>query len=145
MDSQTFVDFRNAFIEEMNQISDTKSVEYTISNEDRLFNFKNVGARTGIKPEQALMTYVLKHMDAICNDAKTGKVVSDETILQRAYDVCNYMILYAALKLEKETEDKPNHDNNKSNESGTEAGDSMRIRTSYSEPPKWEGLPECKL
>ena len=145
MDSQTFVDFRNAFIEEMNQISDTKSVEYTISNKDRLFNFKNVGARTGIKPEQALMTYVLKHMDAICNDAKTGKVVSDETILQRAYDVCNYMILYAALKLEKETENKPNHDNNKSNESGTEVGDSMRIRTSYSEPPKWEGLPECKL
>ena len=145
MDSQTFVDFRNAFIEEMNHISDTKSVEYTISNKDRLFNFKNVGARTGIKPEQALMTYVLKHMDAICNDAKTGKVVSDETILQRAYDVCNYMILYAALKLEKETENKPNHDNNKSNESGTEVGDSMRIRTSYTEPPKWEGLPECKL
>ena len=145
MDSQTFVDFRNAFIEEMNQISDTKSVEYTISNKDRLFNFKNVGARTGIKPEQALMTYVLKHMDAICNDAKTGKVVSDETILQRAYDVCNYMILYAALKLEKETENKPNHDNNKSNESGTEVGDSMRIRTSHTEPPKWDGLPECKL
>ena len=87
------------------------------------------------------MTYVLKHMDAICNDAKTGEVVSDETILSRAHDVVNYMILYAALKTENNTEDKPNHDHHKPNKSGTTTGDSMRNRTSFTEPPKWEGLP----
>ena len=137
--------FRENFFETASHISDSKSIEYTISNEDKFYNFKHVAERLGSTAKQAMMVYILKHVDALCNDAKTGKVVSDETILQRAYDVCNYMILYAALKLEKETENKPNHDNNKSNESGTEAGDSMRIRTSYSEPPKWEGLPECKL
>jgi len=137
--------FREKFIEDANSLSDKKSIEYTISNDDRLFNFKNVGNRVGITPEQALMTYVLKHMDAICNDAKTGEVVSDETILSRAHDVVNYMILYAALKTElsNNIEDKEPHTHDKNNvkQSGTTIGDSVRIRTSYTEPPKWEGLP----
>ena len=141
MTSKELKKFREKFIKDANSLSDKKSIEYTISNDDRLFNFKNVGARLGITPEQALMTYVLKHMDAICNDAKTGQIVSDETILQRAYDVCNYMILYAALKTENNTEDKPNHHHQKHNKSGTTTGDSMRNRTSFTEPPKWEGLP----
>ncbi len=141
MTSKELKKFREKFIKDANSLSDKKSIEYTISNDDRLFNFKNVGARLGITPEQALMTYVLKHMDAICNDAKTGEVVSDETILSRAHDVVNYMILYAALKTENNTEDKPNHDHHKPNKSGTTTGDSMRNRTSFTEPPKWEGLP----
>ena len=141
MTSKELKKFREKFIKDANSLSDKKSIEYTISNDDRLFNFKNVGARHGITPEQALMTYVLKHMDAICNDAKTGEVVSDETILSRAHDVVNYMILYAALKTENNTEDKPNHDHHKPNKSGTTTGDSMRNRTSFTEPPKWEGLP----
>ena len=93
MTTQELKKFREKFIEDANSLSDKKSIEYTISNDDRLFNFKNVGNRIGITPEQALMTYVLKHMDAICNDAKTGEVVSDETILSRAHDCVNYMQL----------------------------------------------------
>ena len=143
MTSKELKKFREKFIEDANSLSDKKSIEYTISNKDRLFNFKHVAERLGTTPEQALMTYVLKHMDAICNDAKTGEVVSDETILSRAHDVVNYMILYAALKTEvPNTEDKTYHDNHKPNESGTTIGDSVRIRTSYTEPPKWEGLPQ---
>ena len=130
MTTQELKKFREKFIEDANSLSDKKSIEYTISNDDRLFNFKNVGSRIGITPEQALMTYVLKHM---------------ETILSRAHDCVNYMILYAALKTElsNNIEDKEPHTHDKNNveQSGTTIGDSVRIRTSYTEPPKWEGLP----
>ena len=136
-----FIEFREVFFEYASKISDQKSIEYTISNEDKFYNFKHVAERLGITAQQALMVYVLKHVDAICNDAKTGEVVSDETSLSRAHDVVNYMILYAALKTENNTEDKPNHDHHKPNKSGTTTGDSMRNRTSFTEPPKWEGLP----
>ena len=111
MNTKEFRDYRKKFLTDALSLSDKKSEEYTISNPDRLFNFKHVAERLGTTPEQALMTYVLKHIDAICNDAKTGKIVSDEKIESRAHDVCNYMILYSALKTE--TTPQPNDNNTK--------------------------------
>ena len=98
MTYEEFNKFRDDFLHRAGSLSAKKSEEYTISNLDKLYNFKHVAARLGITSEQALMTYVLKHVDAICNDAKTGSIVSDETVESRAMDICNYMILYAALK-----------------------------------------------
>ena len=111
MNTKEFRDYRKKFLTDALSRSDKKSEEYTISNPDRLFNFKHVAERLGTTPEQALMTYVLKHIDAICNDAKTGTIVSDEKIESRAHDVCNYMILYSALKTE--TTPQPNDNNTK--------------------------------
>ena len=93
--------FREDFFETASHISDSKSIEYTISNEDKFYNFKHVAERLGITAQQALMVYVLKHVDAICNDAKTGKTHSDETTYQRCLDVANYMVLYAAMDKER--------------------------------------------
>jgi len=108
MNTKKFREYRKQFLTDALSLSDKKSEEYTISNPDRLYNFKHVAERLGITPEQALMTYVLKHIDAICNDAKTGTIVSDEKVEARAHDVCNYMILYSALKTETTPHDQDN-------------------------------------
>ena len=138
MNSKEFNQHRKDFFNEAMSLSDAKSVEYTISNEDRLYNFKHVAARLGITPEQALMVYVLKHVDAICNDAKTGVQVSDETVFSRAMDICNYMVLYTGLKKDTHT----NEDNTK--HVGTEHGTTERNGTHDSKPKKWNELTQTK-
>ena len=95
--------FRKKFFNIAAEISDNKSIEYTISNDDKFYNFKHVAERLGITPKQALMVYVLKHVDALTNDAKTGKTHSDETTYNRAIDVSNYMVLLAAIDAEEQT------------------------------------------
>ncbi|MAK38074.1 MAG: hypothetical protein CMC15_18075 [Flavobacteriaceae bacterium] len=138
MNSKEFNQHRKEFFETAMSLSDAKSVEYTISNEDRLYNFKHVAARLGTTPEQALMVYVLKHVDAICNDAKTGVQVSDETVMSRAMDICNYMVLYTGLKKEPQ----PDEDNTKP--VGTEHGIVERNGKDDSEPKKWNELSQTK-
>ena len=134
MNSKEFNEHRQSFFEQAMTLSDAKSVEYTISNEDRLHNFKHVAARTGITPEQALMVYVLKHVDAICNDAKTGVQVSDETVFSRAMDVCNYMVLYTGLK--QETHINENNTEPTGDGIGFFSGNSQNDR----KPTKWSDL-----
>ena len=138
MKSKEFNEHRQSFFEQAMTLSDAKSVEYTISNEDRLYNFKHVAARTGITPIQALMVYVLKHVDAICNDAKTGKQFSDETFMSRAHDICNYMVLATALH--KET-----HINDNSTEpTGNRTGITSGNRQNDIEPKKWRDFKRQK-
>lgn len=134
MNSKEFNQHRKEFFQEAMSLSDAKSVEYTISNDDRLYNFKHVAARLGITAEQALMVYVLKHVDAICNDAKTGVQVSDETVMSRAMDICNYMVLYTGLKKEPQ----PNEHNTKPN--GNSDCHKHSEGKNESEPQKWSKL-----
>tara|TARA_R100000656_G_C3880741_1_gene114356 strand:+ start:16 stop:435 length:420 start_codon:yes stop_codon:yes gene_type:complete len=125
--------FRNDLFSEAMSVSDAKSIEYTISSDDRLYNFKHVAERLGITPEQALMTYVLKHVDAICNDAKTGKQFSDETLRSRVIDLINYSVLLLALN--------DTHTNDNSTESiGDESGSPIGNSQNASEPDKWSVL-----
>ena len=138
MKSKEFNEHRQSFFEQAMTLSDAKSVEYTISNEDRLYNFKHVAARTGITPIQALMVYVLKHVDAICNDAKTGKQFSDETFMSRAHDICNYMVLATALH--KETHINENSTEPTGNRTGITSGN----RQNDLEPKKWRDFKRQK-
>ena len=103
MKYKDFSKLRDSFFTTASEVSDNKSFEYTISNDDKLYNFKHVAERLGITPKQALMVYVLKHVDALTNDAKTGKTHSDETTYNRAIDVANYMVLLAAIDAEEQT------------------------------------------
>jgi len=131
MNSKEFNQHRKDFFDTAMSLSDAKSIEYTISSDDRLANFKNVAERLGITPMQALMVYVLKHADAICNDAKTGKQFSDESFYSRAYDICNYMVLATALHKETHTnEDNTEPDRNKLGDTGGSSKDA-------SEPSQW--------
>ena len=138
MTYEEFNKFRDDFLHRAGSLSAKKSEEYTISNLDKLYNFKHVAARLGITPEQALMTYVLKHVDAICNDAKTGSTVSDESVESRAMDICNYMILYACLKLHDHIP-QDTHEND-TEHSGAIVSDSSGDAPITPEHTKWNQL-----
>ena len=137
MNYKEFTEYRDKFVAEALKISDSKSIEYTISNVDKHYNFKHVADRLGITPQQAMMVYVLKHVDAICNDAKTDKQVSDETVRSRCQDIMNYAILYASLH-EEHTKGKNNDSNTK--RSGTEVSEVGGNKTTSTEPNKWNEL-----
>jgi len=138
MTYEEFNEFRDDFLTRAGFLSAKKSEEYTISSEDKLYNFKHVASRLGITPEQALMTYVLKHVDAICNDAKTGAIVSEETVEARAMDIVNYMILLAAYKAHIPQED--NNGKPETNISRAIAGHDSRDASISTEPEKWNQL-----
>ena len=140
--TKEFLEFRKEFLTEAINLSDDKSVEYTISDEDRLRNFKHVAARLGITPQQSLMVYVLKHMDALCNDAKTGKQFSDESFRSRAMDICNYMILATALNKDL-THTRGNNDHNIKSHRSKISG-SSRVRETRPEPEEWNQLKRTK-
>ena len=137
MTYEEFNKFRDDFLERAGSLSARKSEEYTISSLDKLYNFKHVAERLGITPEQSLMTYVLKHVDAVCNDAKTGATVSDETVESRAMDICNYMILYAALKLHRSKENK---NDNRTEPIGDGLGGVSGQSQDDAEPTQWRQL-----
>jgi hypothetical protein len=135
MNHKEFKSFRKEFLSQAIEVSDQKSIEYTISNDSKLYNFYNVAERLGITPQQAMIVYMLKHMDALCNDAKTGKTYSDETTLNRCIDLANYSILYAALS---HTEGQNEENNTKPDRDAD--GDVKRHGTHGSKPDKWNQL-----
>ena len=141
MNYKEFREYRDNFISQAILISDQKSIEYTISNSDKHYNFKHVAERLGITPQQAMMVYVLKHVDAICNDAKTGKQVSDETVRSRCQDIMNYAILYASLHHEQKTTHTKgtNYDCN-TERSGAEPSEDSRPEKASTEPRQWNKL-----
>ena len=126
--------FRENFFETASHISDSKSIEYTISNEDKFYNFKHVAERLGNTAKQSMMVYILKHVDALCNDAKTGKTYSDETTYQRCLDVANYMVLYAAL----DHEEQPHANNTEPPGSADSSADGSS--EDATEPDQWSNL-----
>ena len=67
---------------------------------DKLKNFKSIGERLGLKPEQILLVYLLKHMDSIRNYVKTGTEACEESISGRIRDARNYLLLLHAMILE---------------------------------------------
>ena len=137
MTYKEFREYRDNFISQAILISDQKSIEYTISNIDKHYNFKHVAERLGITPQQAMMVYVLKHVDAICNDAKTGKQVSDETVRRRCQDIMNYAILYASLH---EEHTKGNDHDSNTERSGAKSSETSWNEKKPTEPRKWTEL-----
>ena len=77
-----------------------KGQDYTISDPDRLANFKNVAKRLGITPLQAWGVYWLKHVDAVCNFIKTDGRSQSEPITGRLDDISNYNSLLEAINAE---------------------------------------------
>ena len=84
-----------------------KGEEYTVSNEDKLKNFKSIADRLETTPSEVAMVYLLKHMDSIRNYVLNGVEASDESISGRIRDARNYLMLLHAIILEsKGLEDK---------------------------------------
>ena len=95
----------NEFRIEM-QLMKVKGQEYTVSDEDKLKNFKSIGDRLKCKPEFVAMVYLLKHMDSVRNYVLEGVEASDESIEGRLRDIRNYCLLLGALIEERKCESK---------------------------------------
>jgi len=78
-----------------------KGKEYTVSDEDKLKNFKSIGDRLKCEPEFVATVYLLKHMDSVRNFILEGVEASDEPIEGRLRDIRNYCLLLGALIKEK--------------------------------------------
>ena len=83
-----------------------KGIEYTISDKDKLANFKSIGQRLRCQPEFVAMVYLLKHMDSVRNYVLEGTEASNEPIEGRLRDIRNYCLLLGALIKERKEEKK---------------------------------------
>ena len=96
-----------------------KGEEYTVSNEDKLKNFKSIADRLETTPSEVAMVYLLKHMDSIRNYVLNGVEASDESISGRIRDARNYLMLLHAIILELKGLDAKEDDNRNSTWFGT--------------------------
>ena len=85
-----------------------KGKEYTVSDEDKLKNFKSIAERLKCEPEFVAMVYLLKHMDSVRNFVLDGREASDEPIEGRLRDIRNYCLLIGALI--KESKEQNNNE-----------------------------------
>ena len=97
MTNLEFESFRTKLMEECCSLSDSKSVEYTQSSNDKLANFKNIGRRFNIDPLLVAGVYMHKHIDSVNNFIKTGEMSSGESLHSRLSDIINYCILMSAI------------------------------------------------
>ena len=74
-----------------------KGEEYTVSDEDKLKNFKSIADRLDVATPIVAMVFLLKHMDSIRNYILNGVEASDEPISGRIRDargrimnICNH-------------------------------------------------------
>ena len=79
-----------------------KGEEYCRGSKDVLENFKRVAHGCGLTPMQAWFVYAHKHFDSIANYVRTGKTVSNETIISRIDDLEVYLNLFRGLVHENE-------------------------------------------
>jgi len=89
-----FVWAKEEFDTEMTLMRD-KGKEYTVSDADKLKNFKSIGERMKCKPEFVAMVYLL--MDSVRNYVLDGIEASNESIEGRLRDIRNYCLLVGAL------------------------------------------------
>lgn len=99
-----------AIISECAQILRSKGDDYTEGNRetDPLYNFKTLAKELGLTPEQVWAVYWRKHVSAILNFAKGGRVES-EPIRERIKDAINYLLLFSLMVQGKSSEGRPFH------------------------------------
>ena len=120
MNNLEFVTFRDKIIEECCSLSDSKSIEYTQSSNDKLANFKNIGRRFNIDPLLVAGVYMNKHIDSVNNFIKTGKMPSGESLHSRLQDIINYSILMSAIYHEQNNSTKQHREGSRSGRGDSE-------------------------
>lgn len=100
MNADQFVALVTAARARQDEILQTKGLDYTRHEEDRLSNFKRSALAIGIDPLQVWAIFFNKHVDAVMAFIKTGKVES-EAIEGRLDDIVNYIYLLEGLLKER--------------------------------------------
>lgn len=92
--------FAEKFVQGMKDLLVAKGKDYNDGTADRLQNFKNIAAETGVSPQQAALVLCAKHWDAIKRHCR-GHLCTTEPLEQRLLDVANYMVLIAGLERDR--------------------------------------------
>ncbi len=103
MKVEAFFKWMKEVQEEEYNIMVGKGKEYTVSDEDKLKNFKSIAERMKTTPAMVAMVYLLKHIDSIRNYVLSGTEASDEPINGRIRDARNYLLLLEAIINEVKT------------------------------------------
>ncbi len=95
--------FQRLLVEQLailKNLTASKGVEYSRSDDDQLANFRRQATELGVGPEKILAVYLNKHLDAIKSFLKTGEVLS-EPIYGRIDDAILYLMLLKAMVIDK--------------------------------------------
>ena len=101
MTPQQFENLRDEFLTREARILNWKRGEYS-PNEDRLQNFREVAALTGLRLSEVALIWLLKHIQSISLAVRNGKyswtweTERGEGLKQRIADARNYLLLLAA-------------------------------------------------
>jgi len=101
MTKDCFEELREEFLEHEARILDWKRGEYS-PNDDRLQNFREVAALTGLRLSEVALIWLLKHIQSISLAVRNGKYTwtweteGGEGLKQRFADARNYLLLLAA-------------------------------------------------
>src|SRR3990172_12413162 len=96
MNNTEFIEFRNKFNEECEDILGTKGEAYTQNSIDRHKNFKANAEKLGLTPLQVWAVYFNKHIDAIIHFIKNNKE-GPEGVRSNMLDARNYIDLGVSL------------------------------------------------
>ena len=108
MTPQQFENLRDEFLTHEARILEWKRGEYS-PNENRLQNFREVAALTGLRLSEVALIWLLKHIQSISLAVRNGKYTwtweteGGEGLKQRFADARNYLLLLAAC-LEEESQ-----------------------------------------
>lgn len=75
-----------------------KGQDYTVGNQDRLYNFNKVAELTGLTSRQVWSVYACKHLFAILNYVKTNGKSESEPIQGRIVDAINYLLFLSLIE-----------------------------------------------
>ncbi len=78
---------------------DNKAGEYTRLGKAN-DNFRRVAEYLGITPEEVCIVYMMKHLDAVLNTARTGKSLTEDT-RSRLHDIANYVEILHSIMHER--------------------------------------------
>jgi hypothetical protein len=96
MENSEFLNLREQMTKDRFTMCDRKAVGYTEGNDDRHWNFKQIGEEVGEPPMKVLGVYLLKHIHSLNHYLATGEE-SGEGVAQTIMDIMNYLDLLFAM------------------------------------------------
>lgn len=106
MDNATFLAILGCRLVKSRTTLNAKGKIYSTEN-DRLGNFKSTGRMNDCTPADALWGMVSKHITAVKDQVKSGKIPTQEWMDEYLGDIQNYMILLEAIWGEMPAESSP--------------------------------------
>lgn len=97
MKQQNWNLFVSAFVQRISETLVAKGRDYNDGEDDRLQNFRSIGADAGVSDMQAALVLASKHWDAIKRHCR-GHHCTTEDVRHRLLDLACYTILIAALE-----------------------------------------------